>query len=105
MRVDLVLKFDGNLCGVVKWILLFCCVCFPEIPVAGESRSSLIVITGEVKDADGEPLPGVTVVLKGTSLGCATGTDGYGAQNEAYMSRSAEKWVRGLCFNELGVCD
>ena len=23
----------------------------------------------------------------------------YGAQNEAYMSRSAEKWVRGLCFN------
>lgn len=31
--------------------------------------------------------------------------DTYGAQNEAYMSRSAEKWVRGLCFNELGVCD
>lgn len=29
----------------------------------------------------------------------------YGAQNEAYMSRSAEKWVRGLCFNELGACD
>lgn len=29
--------------------------------------------------------------------------DIYGAQNEAYMSRSAEKWVRGLCFNELGV--
>ena len=28
---------------------------------------------------------------------------GYGAQNEAYMSRSAEKLVRGLCFNELGV--
>lgn len=28
----------------------------------------------------------------------------YGAQNEAYMSRSAEKWVRALCFNELGVC-
>ena len=28
----------------------------------------------------------------------------YGAQNEAYMSRSAEKWVRGLCFNELDVC-
>lgn len=28
----------------------------------------------------------------------------YGAQNEAYMSRSAEKWVRGLCFNELGAC-
>lgn len=34
--------------------------------------------------------------------GCAN--EKYGAQNEAYMSRSAEKWVRGLCFNELGVC-
>lgn len=31
-------------------------------------------------------------------------SNAYGAQNEAYMSRSAEKWVRGLCFNELGVC-
>lgn len=31
-------------------------------------------------------------------------TEKYGAQNEAYMSRSAEKWVRGLCFNELDVC-
>ena len=29
--------------------------------------------------------------------------ENYGAQNEAYMSRSAEKWVKGLCFNELGV--
>lgn len=27
----------------------------------------------------------------------------YGAQNEAYMCRSAEDVVRGLCFNELGV--
>ena len=53
MRVDLVLKFDGNLCGVVKWILLFCCVCFPEIPVAGESRSSLIVITGRWRTTSG----------------------------------------------------
>lgn len=89
MRVDLVLKFDGNLCGVVKWILLFCCVCFPEIPVAGESRSSLIVITGEVKDADGEPLPGVTVVLKGTSLGCATG---YGPGSSDWKFQNKRRW-------------
>lgn len=27
----------------------------------------------------------------------------YGAQNEAYMSRSAENIVSDLCFNELGV--
>lgn len=45
----------------------------------------------------------------GAVWGIGTGLQGnsyaiYGAQNEAYMSRSAEKWVRGLCFNELGVC-
>lgn len=76
MRIDLVFGFEGKLCGVVKCVLLLCCVCFPKIPVAGELRSSRIVITGEVIDADGEPLPGVTVVLKGTSWGCITDTDG-----------------------------
>ena len=35
---------------------------------------------------------------------CVASACVYGAQNEAYMSRSAEKWVRGLCFNELDVC-
>ena len=39
---------------------------------------------------------------KHTSNGVPT-FDMYGAQNEAYKSRSAEKWARGLCFNELGV--
>ncbi|WP_155828256.1 SusC/RagA family TonB-linked outer membrane protein [Butyricimonas synergistica] len=34
------------------------------------------VVTGVVKDAQGEPLPGVTVVVKGTTLGCATDADG-----------------------------
>lgn len=37
-------------------------------------------------------------------LGVVKSCTVYGAQNETYMSRSAEKWVRGLCFNELGVC-
>lgn len=33
-------------------------------------------ITGVVKDSKGEPLPGVTVLIKGTSLGTATDTEG-----------------------------
>ena len=41
---------------------------------------------------------------KKNSSNSSTPPSKYGAQNEAYMSRSAEKWVRGLCFNELGVC-
>lgn len=46
---------------------------------------------------------GVAVTACCWSLGCLF-LCLYGAQNEAYMSRSAEKWVRGLCFNKLGVC-
>ena len=45
-----------------------------------------------------------TNVLTTYYYGCPLFLPLYGAQNEAYMSRSAEKWVRGLCFNELGVC-
>ncbi|WP_297090364.1 TonB-dependent receptor [uncultured Draconibacterium sp.] len=33
-------------------------------------------ISGTVKDADGEPLPGVTVVVKGTTQGTSTNIDG-----------------------------
>lgn len=41
----------------------------PIIPVA-------IDVRGEVKDAKGEPLPGVTVMIKGTSLGIQTDVNG-----------------------------
>ncbi|TAJ15514.1 SusC/RagA family TonB-linked outer membrane protein [Marinilabiliaceae bacterium JC017] len=34
------------------------------------------VISGFVKDENGEPLPGVTVMIKGTQIGTATGFDG-----------------------------
>lgn len=33
-------------------------------------------VTGKVIDSSGEPLPGVTVMLKGTKLGVTTDTDG-----------------------------
>ena len=35
-----------------------------------------IAVTGKVTDADGEPLPGATVVVKGTSTGIVTDMDG-----------------------------
>ena len=33
-------------------------------------------ITGKVTSADGEPLPGVTVLVKGTTVGATTAPDG-----------------------------
>lgn len=41
-----------------------------------EPEKKKVVITGNVKDEAGEPLPGVTIVLKGTSIGVVTDVDG-----------------------------
>lgn len=88
------------------------------LAIAQTSQISGVVLSAE----DGEPIVGASILVQGTTTGTITDIDGkfsvkvnkggklqvsylgmYGAQNEAYMSRSAEKWVRGLCFNELGV--
>ena len=44
----------------------------PALPQAVEEQ----VIQGVVKDENGQPLPGVTVLLKGTTLGTATDAEG-----------------------------
>lgn len=43
---------------------------------ADDDKKEMIVIKGTVKDTKGEPLPGVTIVEKGTTIGVATGIDG-----------------------------
>ena len=39
-------------------------------------EDKMVVIKGVVKDKRGEPLPGVTIIEKGTTVGVATGIDG-----------------------------
>ncbi len=41
-----------------------------------ESRYQDVTVAGSISDENGEALPGVTVLLKGTSTGTATGADG-----------------------------
>jgi TonB-linked SusC/RagA family outer membrane protein len=41
------------------------------------SRLAVIVVRGRVTDSTGRPVPGVTVTLKGTTLGVKTDDDGY----------------------------
>ena len=45
-------------------------------PAAPVSAVQQITVTGTVKDAKGQPIPGVTIKLKGTSVGTVTDTDG-----------------------------
>ena len=40
------------------------------------TKGEVVTVTGSVKDATGNPLPGVTIMLKGLSLGAATDVDG-----------------------------
>ncbi|SFG16423.1 SusC/RagA family TonB-linked outer membrane protein [Pontibacter chinhatensis] len=47
----------------------------PEVSTAVASKYEF-QITGTVRDDNGVPLPGVTVLVKGTSLGTSTNTDG-----------------------------
>ena len=39
-------------------------------------RDTLLTVKGRVKDEDGQPIPGVSVLIKGTATGTATGVDG-----------------------------
>ncbi|WP_294143355.1 SusC/RagA family TonB-linked outer membrane protein [uncultured Sanguibacteroides sp.] len=45
-------------------------------PVIEDKKSKKVRITGKVTDEKKVPLPGVTVLIKGTTLGTATGVDG-----------------------------
>ncbi len=53
--------------------LLFCLLLFPVMTVMGQAPTT---IKGTVTDASGEPLMGVSVIVKGTSNGAATDLDG-----------------------------
>lgn len=43
---------------------------------ADDDKKEMTVIKGVVKDKNGDPLPGVTIIEKGTSIGVATGING-----------------------------
>lgn len=56
-----------------------------------------IRLTGSVKDKDGLPLPGVSVIVKGTTVGVATGIDG------DYTLTFAERPDVTLVFSFIGM--
>lgn len=47
-----------------------------SIPVPGVQQEKKIIVTGNVKDANGEPLIGVNVIIKGTTKGTVTDVNG-----------------------------
>ena len=47
-----------------------------RVDVTRNQQAQEIVVTGKVSDQDGNPLPGVTIIIKGTGLGTAADLDG-----------------------------
>ena len=62
----------------MKAFLRFACAALVLLPLAGGhvAATAQNKIQGTVKDASGEPLGGVTVIIQGTSTGTMTGSDG-----------------------------
>lgn len=47
-----------------------------KAPAQQKTAEQAKVVQGKVVDSKGNPLPGVTVIVKGTTLGTSTGADG-----------------------------
>ena len=71
--------FKAKLVGLIFFLGTMVIFASPDSGVngpAGEQQPQRKEIKGTVKDANGLPLPGVTVLLKGTTVGTVTDADG-----------------------------
>ena len=73
MRTKLLLLVSQKLTG---WCKQFILTSFMLVLVSGTLIAQNIRVTGKVIDNNGLPVPGVTVLIEGTSAGVATGVDG-----------------------------
>src|SRR6187549_3736584 len=62
----------GNMLRQIGCIL-FVSIC---LPLLLNARSPFLTVSGKVTDSKNNPLPGVSVVLKGTNKGTTTSSDG-----------------------------
>lgn len=65
------MKNKNGIRSAIRLFLL--CFVFVSVGIAAYAQKT---VTGIVKDEAGEPLPGVSVVVKGSSIGTPTGIDG-----------------------------
>ena len=72
-------------------IILFAICLIMEIPLWAQQKA----IQGTVKDIEGNPMPGVTIMVDGTNIGTITNTDG------KYSINIPEK-RKSLTFSFLG---
>src|SRR6218665_3091901 len=99
----------------IKKLLILVCAAFLSLAVAAQER----VVTGRVTDKDGQPIPGVHIVVKGTAAGAGSDDNGHystsapggavlllasiglGAQEQAVGNRSVLDVVMSEDIKEL----
>lgn len=64
---------NGITCRSGQWILLLCAIMFSTLPALSQTART---ITGTVTDEQNQPLPGVSVVVAGTTNGVMTNVKG-----------------------------
>jgi len=73
---DLFVNEDINFLVMDRQIVLSPKDILKTVSTARDRESQQIVVTGKVTDEDGNPLPGVNIIIKGTSTGTITDMDG-----------------------------
>ncbi len=63
------------------------------------------IVSGKVTDSSGEPLPGVTVVVKGTTQGTITGSDGTYSLSSISENDMLQFSFVGMKAQEVGVAE
>ncbi|RYZ48507.1 MAG: SusC/RagA family TonB-linked outer membrane protein, partial [Sphingobacteriales bacterium] len=71
-------------------------LCLTVILTIGELCAQSRTVTGKVTSSDGSPVPNVTIIVKGTTQGTATSTDGS-------YSLSVPESARVLVFSSVGM--
>jgi hypothetical protein len=70
--------FNGSIYHSRQWVMLLCAIIFSVSPALSQTGRN---IKGTVTDEKNEPLPGVSVVIAGSSIGVMTDAKGNYALN------------------------
>jgi len=67
---------NRNFFRIIKLTLIMLFACFVQVYAADSSQAQQKAVSGKVTDASGQAMPGVAVLIKGTTLGTVTNSDG-----------------------------
>ena len=67
---------NRNFFRIIKLSLIILIACFIQVIAANTAQAQQQTVSGKVTDVGGQPMPGVSVVVKGTTQGTITNSDG-----------------------------